>query len=83
VTRGGGGKWEVGREGEGGGEGPEPGRSRLPGGGQQGADDDVVGSEACKLPARPRPAPDEKLSKSVVDARVITLISVQRSPSVS
>jgi hypothetical protein len=47
----------------------EGGRSRLPGGGPQSADDDDVG--AGELPARPRPAPDEKLSKPVVDAAVI------------
>jgi hypothetical protein len=40
-----------------------------PGGSPQGADDGVV--EASEPPERPRPAPDEKPSKSVVNLAVI------------
>jgi hypothetical protein len=50
-------------------DGDGEGRSRLPGSGPRGADDGGV--EAGELPARPRPAPDEKPSKSVVDAAAI------------
>ena len=59
-----------GRGEEGGRGGGGEGQIRWPGDGpRRGVDDGGV--EAGELPARPRPAPVEKPSKSVVDAAVI------------